>query len=309
MITVTGYINPDIDCIACSVGYAEFLKQGGKEAGAVFSGDIGKESEFVKKYLGFLNILHVDGGLENDQIVLVDTSDIRAVDQSIRKENVIEVIDHRRLAYLHDFPNAKMQIDLVGSCATLITERFYDNGIIPSKESAILLFSAIVSNTVNFMSRVTTQRDKDMALWLKKYLDIPQNYISDMFEYKSDINKKNIEEVLTEEFKQYAINEKKIGVVQLEITDAVHRVLMLESDIRKILKKIKDEKHLDYLLLSCVDIIDGFNYFLTNDYESSNFFEKALGINGVYNGVKTDGILMRKEIYPKLVKYLEERKY
>ncbi len=55
-----------------------------------------------------------------------------------------------------------------------------------------------------------------MANWLKKYADIPQNYISDMFEYKSEINRKNIEEVLTEEFKQYTILGKKIGIVQLE---------------------------------------------------------------------------------------------
>ena len=309
MITVTGYINPDIDCVACSIGYAEFLRKGLKEAQAVYSGDIGKESEFVKKYLGYLSILHVSGGLEEDQIVLVDTSDVKAIDLSIKKENIIEVIDHRKLSYIHDFPRAKMQIDLVGSCATLITERFHDNGVIPSKESAVLLFSAIVSNTVNFMSNVTTQRDKDMANWLKKYADIPQNYISDMFEYKSEINGKNIEEVLTEEFKQYTILGKKIGIVQLEITEAIRRVSELGNDIKAKLCEIKSEKQLDYLLLSCVDIKEGFNYFLTIDSKSSDFFEKALGITAVYDGVKSEGIYMRKEIYPKLVKYLEDRKY
>ena len=309
MITVTGYINPDIDCVACSIGYAEFLRKSLKEARAVYSGDIGKESEFVKKYLGFFSIMHVSGGLEGDQIVLVDTSDVKAIDLSIKKENIIEVIDHRKLSYIHDFPKAKMQIDLVGSCATLITERFHDKGIIPSKESAVLLFSAIVSNTVNFMSNVTTQRDKDMANWLKEYASIPQNYISDMFEYKSEINRENIEEVLTEEFKQYTISGKKIGMVQLEITEAIRRVSELGDDIKAKLCKIKSENQLDYLLLSCVDIKEGFNYFLTIDSESSDFFEKALGITAVYDGVKSEGIYMRKEIYPKLVKYLEDRKY
>lgn len=306
MITVTGYINPDIDCVACSVGYAELLNRFGKEARAIYSGDLNEETEFVKKYLGSLTISLVSSGLENEDVVLVDTSDRGAIDKSIDLKRIIEVIDHRKLAYIQDFPNAKLQIDLVGSCATLIAERFHDAGVFPSRESAVLLYSAIVSNTVNFLNHVTTQRDRAMANWLKDFADVPEEYISEMFEYKSNISKENIEEILKEEFKFYDIKGKRVGIVQLEITYAVRRVSELKGDIKEILQRIRIEKSLDYILFSSVDIKEGFNYLLTVDSLSSDFFSEVFDINDLENGTRYDDIIMRKEIYPKILKFLEK---
>ncbi len=306
MITVTGYVNPDIDCVACAVGYAELQNRLGKGARAIFSGDINAETEYVKQYLGNINFSLTTGGFENEDITLVDTSDKGAIDKSIDVNRVIEVIDHRKLAYIQDFPNAKLQIDLVGSCATLIAERFKDAGVSPSRESAVLLYSAIISNTVNFLSHVTTERDRVMAKWLKGFAGIPKEYISEMFEYKSSINNENIEEILTEEFKFYDIKGKRVGIVQLEITDALKKVAIFENEIREILLRIKDDKSLDYLLLSSIDINEGFNFLLTVDSFSSAFFSEVFNVIGLEKGVKLNDIIMRKEIYPKIVRYLEE---
>lgn len=306
MITVTGYVNPDIDCVACAVGYAELQNRLGKEARAIFSGDINAETEYVKQYLGGINFSLTTGGIEKEDIILVDTSDKGAIDKSIDVNRVIEVIDHRKLAYIQDFPNAKLQIDLVGSCATLIAERFQDAGVAPSRESAVLLYSAIISNTVNFKSHVTTQRDRVMVEWIKDFADIPKVYVSEMFEYKSNINKENIEEILTEEFKFYEIKGNRVGIVQLEITDSLNRVAKFENEIREILLRIKKEKSVDYILLSCVDVKEGFNYLLTIDPISSSLFSKVFGVSDLEKGVKLNDIIMRKEIYPKILKFLEE---
>ena len=306
MITVTGYVNPDIDCVACAVGYAELQNRLGKEARAIFSGDINAETEYVKQYLGSINFSLTTGGFENEDTILVDTSDKGAIDKSIDVNRVIEVIDHRKLAYIQDFPNAKLQIDLVGSCATLIAERFKDAGVSPSRESAVLLFSAIISNTVNFKNHVTTKRDRDIVNWLKDFAVLPEEYVSEMFEYKSNINNENIEEILTEEFKFYDIKGKRVGIVQLEITDSLNRVAKFENEIREILLRIKKEKSVDYILLSCVDVKEGFNYILTVEPISSAFFSKVFNVSGLEKGVKLNDIIMRKEIYPKILKFLEE---
>jgi len=127
-----------------------------------------------------------------------------------------------------------------------------------------------------------------------------------MFEYKSNISKENIEEILKEEFKFYDIKGKRVGIVQLEITDAVRKVSELKGDIKEILQRIKIENSLDYILFSSVDIKEGFNYLLTVDSLSSDFFSEVFDINDLENGTRYDDIIMRKEIYPKILKFLEK---
>lgn len=305
MVTITGYVNPDIDCVACAIGYAELLNMQGKQARAVYAGDIGEETEFVKKYLGGLNIELVQNGYGDGDIILVDVSDPDGIDELIDINNVVEVIDHRKLAYIQGFPNAELHIDLVGSCATLIAERFQEANVLPSRHTAVLLYSAIVSNTVNFRNNVTTQRDRDMGEWLKEISMVESSYVASMFEYKSNINKGNLDEIMREEFKFYEIQGERVGVVQLELSDAVRRVRELEGDIRRVLSEIKGENNLDYLLLSVVDIIDGFNYFLTIDSASTELFSNVFNLSNMDKGVKYDGILMRKEIFPKVVEYFD----
>ncbi len=247
----------------------------------------------------------VQNGYCDGDIILVDVSNPNGIDELIDISNVVEVIDHRKLAYIQGFPNAELHIDLVGSCATLIAERFQEANVLPSRDTAVLLYSAIVSNTVNFRNNVTTQRDRDMGEWLREIGQIESGYIFEMFEYKSDINKGNLDEIMREEFKFYEVKDEKVGVVQLELSDAVRRVRELEGDIRRVLGEIKGENSLDYLLFSVVDIIDGFNYFLTIDSASTELFSNVFNLSDMDRGVKYEGILMRKEIFPKVVEYLE----
>ena len=71
----------------------------------------------------------------------------------------IEVVDHRAVNEADKFQNAKIQIEMVGSAATLIAEKFLHATTSTSPESAALLYSAIISNTINFQANVTTDRD------------------------------------------------------------------------------------------------------------------------------------------------------
>ena len=92
------------------------------------------------------------------------------------------------------------------------------------------------------------------------------------------------------------------------MSDAVRRVRELESDIRRVLSEIKEENSLDYLLFSSIDIIDSFNYFLTIDSDSTELFSNIFNLSNMDKGVRYNGILMRKEIFPKVVEYFKKVK-
>ena len=96
MLIVTSYRNPDLDGVACVIAYTEYLSGMGKAAQAVYTGDLGLEVEFVKRFTKVFQIEKRDGNFgPNDQFILVDTSDPEAIDRSITPEKVVEIFDHK----------------------------------------------------------------------------------------------------------------------------------------------------------------------------------------------------------------------
>jgi len=217
-LLLTSYTNPDLDGTACVFAYAELLNQQNSEAVVGVFGNPHREAQFVlDKYKITINKIEaVDE--EYKGIIFLDGSDLEALPNAIKPEQVIEIIDHRKVNNVQDFPNAKAQIELVGSCATLITEKFQQNNILPSKESAVLLYLAIVSNTINFQGKLTTTRDINSADWLKKQFDLPADFIHEMFVFKS-IFTKPLKEIINDDLKFFQIGDKKISIAQLEIVD------------------------------------------------------------------------------------------
>jgi manganese-dependent inorganic pyrophosphatase len=303
MIVVTTYNSPDIDGIACSIAYTELLNNLKKEAEATYFGVLGLEVEFVKKYTNYFPIEKHKGKYAADtQFVIVDTTDPNGIEPSIPPAKIMEIFDHRQQVFLEKYINAKTKIELVGSCATLITEEFKRNNLEPSENAAIYLYSAIISNTVNFKNLVTTQRDKDATNWLKNFMTIPDDYIKTMFNSKSNVNSNNLYEVLDQDFAVNKYGNKIIGIAQIEITDLEAKIKAWSEKLPEVLNRLKKENNLDYVFFSGIDIFEGFNFFYSIDEESKKLFSKALEIPDLKPGYKTKEIIMRKQIWPKLGK-------
>ncbi len=304
-ILVTSYANPDIDGTACAFAYAEYLNKTGANAIAGLFGDPHREAQFVldKFNIQINKIDSIPSGYEN--IILVDASDLVALPSVIKPEQVIEIIDHRKINEIEKFIKAKIQIEQVGACATLVAEKFRQNNIVISKKAAFLLYPAIVSNTINFQGKLTTERDKDLAEWLVKQIDLPVDFIHEMFVAKSKITK-SLEEVLLEDFKTFEFGDKKIGIAQFEITDTSKYIKNNLSEIIKILEKMKQQKLLDHIFLNGIDLEGKGNTFVSAHKDTINLLESILKIKFNDNLAVANRIIMRKEITPLMKEFIEK---
>jgi len=303
---VTAYKNPDLDGIACTYGYAEFLKKTGFEAIPVVFGIPHREANFVLGKLKEVEIINGDTFVHSvDKIILVDASDLTGISKQIDSKKVVEIIDHRKVNEASKFTNAKIQIELVGAAATLVAEKFYKNKVAISKESALLLYSAIISNTINFKAGVTTDRDHKMAKWLNEQYTVPKDHIHKMFLNKSEFTK-SLDDILVEDLAIYEINAKHLGISQLEIVNVNKFVNLNIKAIKGLLEKIKENKSLDYIFLTCVDIEKGFNKIVLVDHKTEALVSKVLQIRFNEGIGETDSIFMRKEIVPRIKDFLKK---
>ncbi len=297
MILVTSYEHPDLDGVACSLGYAQLLTATRTPAQAVLFGNVDQETRFV---MDRFNIPSIPDGASiitpTSDVILVDSSDAESISPLIHREKVVEIIDHRKLTFLEMFPNAKAQVELVGSCATLIAEKYHAQSITPRGEATALLYSAIVSNTVNFRNTVSTPRDRAMAQWLAPMLNLPTPYVHDMFVAKSQIQ--NLEEVLANECAVYSFGNARSSIYQLELVNAEAFVNEHFDTILSVMNRLKEEKKLTTTFLSIIDIEAFYNLFIVIDSETQRMLEQLLNLTFRNGQARREGIIMRKELFP-----------
>lgn len=304
---VTAKINPDLDGVACAYAYGRLLRMQGKNAtGGVF-GRMHAEAAYLIDRFGINDVVHDPTG-PFDAFVLVDASDMAGMPAVIRPEAVVEVIDHREVHRAGEvFPHAKIQIEQVGSAATLIVERCRSSAQPIDVNSAILLYAAIYSNTLNFQVSIANKRDKTAADWLQTQAAIPADLIDDMFAAKTRFASKNLRETLTIDAKQFTIGAHRIGITQLEILGLQRLAETKLADILVVLEDMKKEHRLDAVLLTAVDLEAGFNLFISPDATMQTALAQVLHVDFEENTAKRTGVLLRKHLVPLLKSVIEGR--
>ncbi len=304
-ILITGKISPDLDGTACAYAYRRLLNQQGQNTTEGIFGQPHVEAQYLIERFNITDI-NYSPTEPFDKFILVDSSALKGLPEVIRAEDVIEVIDHRKVQdAAQTFPNAKIQIEAVGAAATQITEK-YQNAKAPiDSNSAILLYGAIYSNTLNLKAKVTTQRDKDALNWLKSQTQIPDNLIHDMFVAKTHDAIKELNTTLKDDFQDFSFGEKHIGITQLEVINLEQLIKDHLEQILSVLEELKQEYNLDSAFLTSVDLEKEFNLFVTDDSEAQTVLEKTFNIKFLNNVAKRDDLVLRKEIVPKLESFFE----
>lgn len=298
-IVVGGSAYADIDVLACISAYGQLLNLKGYNAQGVITGPWNQTishsirqwpTEIVQQFLPLE---------ESYNFILVDISDPKFVERFVEVEKVLEVYDHH---YGHEaFWKARLPdstfIEYVGACATLIWERFKREGLQDSISTinANLLYTAIFSNTLNFKSLVTTDRDKIASKELLKYIDLPSDWKSIYYAEVADEFNKNLSEHIHKDTKLVDLNGSTVNFGQLEIWNAAP---IIEKFDRKFLPKPKDE-----WLINIASIEEGRSYFYTNSDRLRNIIMQITAAKEVDKFLQISHRLwLRKEILRELLK-------
>ena len=243
---------------------------------------------------------------EMPEVILVDVSDPNEINEVFSPALVVEIIDHRAIHFAKNFPNAKkVQIELVGSCATLVAERLQAAEHTPSRNAARLLYGAIVSNTVNFQSANTTERDHAMAAWLRPLAELPKNFVRDMFVAKSNLAGDELRKALIGDYILKEFGGKCIGIFQLEVVNVDALLDERVGEIEHLMREMNEKERFDYVMLNGVDTLAGTCTLLVFDDTSRELAERALGRSFVGNRSRLERIEIRKQLTVKLRAYLE----
>jgi len=302
---ITCYVNPDLDGFAGAVAYAEFLQKQGREAQVGILGTPHDEVKYVLERFHLPSPPEIADAAGFSQVILVDASDLIGLEGRVDPDKVIEIIDHRIVNEAEKFLQAKVQIEMVGAAATLVAEKFYQEKVSISPTSALLVYSAIVSNTLNFKGSVTTERDIKMAEWLKQFIDVPSDYWRELFAAKSDLSGNKLAERIEGDFAWFVVGDKRVGIAQIEIMGVEALIRDRSSEILTVLERLKQELNLDYIFQNTIELEQLQNYFISADSATKNLLAKVLQVEFSGNVATRKSLIMRKQIIPLIKTELE----
>lgn len=300
MKIVTSYHEPDIDGIACMYAYAELLNKQGENAQYFIWGTPKQEVSIVCNMFGItLKYLKPEQIAESSEFVIVDFNGKDQLHGSIEPNKVIEIIDHHGLSKtLQNYTSIqRLQIDRVGAAATIVTERYMQSKLTPSRESAILLFYGIISNSINLKSNITKQRDINACKWLKTVCkDISDEKIKEIFIKKSNIEDDNLRFEMECELPN-TFPDFKVIIAQLEVANIEEFLKEKKQQILNIMQVAKKEKDVDYIFVNCVDILNGYIIVFPADEQSKQFVTKTFGYEfNENNEARINRIIQRKDM-------------
>jgi manganese-dependent inorganic pyrophosphatase len=153
------------------------------------------------------------------RVLLVDHAEEAQSVVGVEQAEIVEILDHHHIGAIETRIPVRATFDPVGSTATLVVERFRQNGMEPSRRSALLLLCAILSDTVILNSPTTTERDHAVVRYLESALGVDGRELGrEMFETTADVSEASAAEIIGRDAKTYQTRGGgKICVAQIEV--------------------------------------------------------------------------------------------
>ncbi len=294
-ILIFGHKNPDTDTI-CSSMVKEILnkKNGCEKSKAVRLGNVNKETQYVLDYLGLEAPELIEKVEEGQEVILVDHNEFNQSVEGIEKAKILGVTDHHRIANFETSEPLYYIAKPYGCTSTILFEEFKQLGHEIERTEAILMASAIISDTLLLKSPTTTEHDKKALEELGKIANINiEEYGLEMLKAGTDLDDFSAEELINLDAKSLDKNGTKFVIAQVN-TVSIDDVLKRQKELEEAINKTIEEKGLSLFVFAITDILNSNSEAIVLG-EKGDVIEKAFDKKLENNRVFLEGVVSRKK--------------
>lgn len=245
------------------------------------------------RVLGIMSRYHLISH-NKKKVILVDHNEKSQSIPGIEEAELLEILDHHRIAAIQTSNPIYFRNQPVGCTATIVASMFFENGIAPTKEIAGLLCGAIISDTLLFKSPTTTKTDIEILAKIAPIAEInPEKFAIEMFKAGSSLEGKTPKDLFYTDFKEFSISGLKIGVSQISTMDT-EGFESIRNEMNLLIKDKAKNEGFNLILLMLTNILKGGSELIVAG-ERKDLVELAYNVKLENNSVYVDGILSRKK--------------
>ena len=187
------------------------------------------------------------------RVVLVDHNEASQSVRGLDQAEILEIIDHHRLADIQTSGPIYVRNEPVGSTNTIIASMFQDRGLMPPANLAGMMAAAILSDTVMFKSPTCTQRDIKTAERMARIANVSLEELGRAI-FSAAVENKTAEEILFTDYKEFQIAGHGLAVAQLTCVDS-SGILLRKQELLDLMRDHAGKKGFDLVLLMITDVL------------------------------------------------------
>ena len=249
-----------------------------------------------EKIIGILTRYHLLRP-RRKRVVLVDHNEASQSVPGLDEADILEIIDHHRLADIQTTNPIYVRNEPVGSTNTIIASMYQDKGLMPSEKLAGMMAAAILSDTVMFKSPTCTVKDIRTAERMARIANVSLEELGKKV-FSESVEGKNAEDLLFTDYKEFHIAGHDFAVSQVTCLDSAS-ILSRKAELLEHMRDISKNKEMSLVILMLTDVLLEGSYLLY--LGDDDIINQAFGVLSKDNEVFLPHVMSRKkQVIPSL---------
>ena len=231
---------------------------------------------------------------DHKKMILVDHNERGQAVEGIEEAEILEVVDHHRVADFQTVGPLQFRAEPLGCTCTIIAKMYKEQGVEIPKNVAGLMLAAIISDTLLFRSPTCTKTDKEIALELAEIAGVDaEEFGFAMFKAGTSLVGKSIEEIYNQDYKAFNIGDAKVGIAQVNTMD-IDGFAPLKAEMLEYMENLCVENGFDTAVLLLTDVINATSeVFVAGSHPE--YVENAFNVQLVEHQANLPGVISRKK--------------
>ena len=214
-------------------------------------------------------------GMKRKQVILVDHNERSQAVEGIENAEIVEIIDHHRLAAIETVQPVYFRNQPWGCTATIVYQMYREEGIAIDEQTAGLLCSAIISDTLLFRSPTCTAIDKAAALELAAIAGVDADALGrEMFAAASKLKNKTGQELFYQDYKVFDWEGTTVGIGQISSLDEVE-LAEVKGKVLEYMEKIRAKRGTDMFFIMLTSILHEYSEVLCDGQTAIKLLKTA----------------------------------
>lgn len=229
------------------------------------------------------------------KVIMVDHNEFSQSVEGIQDAHILEVVDHHKFANFQTNEATKIRTEPVGCTSTIVYGLYKEAKIEADEKTALLMLSAILSDTLLFKSPTCTSRDIEVAKELAKLakVDNIEEYGMEVLVAGTSMAKSSMKEIINQDKKVFPIGDMEIAVAQIN-TVQIEELSVRKEEIAKEIEHEIGKYGYSLFLFVVTDIINSNSLVFTYGKEIE-LVENAFKKDVVDNEILLENVVSRKK--------------
>ena len=239
--------------------------------------------------------------IQKKKVILVDHNEQTQSAPGIEQAEIQEIIDHHRIANINTGIPVFLRAEPVGCTSTIVAKMYDENNIMPPRQIAGMMLSAILSDTLLFKSPTCTPVDIKMAKRLAQIAEVDlETYGMDLIAAGTSLEGVGARELLFIDRKLFTLGKYNASVSQINTGD-FKTIFNMKDEILEEMTKLTQTENLGLAMLMITDLILGGTELIAIGSEKW-LAEHAFGLRKEDESIFLPNVYSRKkQIVPKLM--------